>query len=246
MTDLRDGVATRGGAAVSGLPPAGWYPDPADDTVTRWWSGQGWTEYIAPAVIAVPAPEPEVPAGHDTLYVPEVVAAPTLSDAPAGEPEVVYVAAAAPAEPAPFAPNLSIDARQAAAQQYGWHDRAAAPVRRAAVVPVSAPVVARRADDFQPNWIAGVAFTIALLSIPALAARVLLDYPALTQSILAGAPISIALLALVTSARRGGRGIVLSIISVVVSAAVLTAGIVLPEEIIQLGVDAFFALLPTG
>lgn len=36
------------------LPPAGWYPDPTDPARTRYWSGQQWTEYYAPATGAVP------------------------------------------------------------------------------------------------------------------------------------------------------------------------------------------------
>lgn len=35
-------------------PPAGWYGDPSDQTVLRWWSGVGWTEYTAPRPPAQP------------------------------------------------------------------------------------------------------------------------------------------------------------------------------------------------
>jgi hypothetical protein len=40
------------------LPPAGWYPDPADAGAERWWSGQGWTDHVqtvAPSQLVAPA-----------------------------------------------------------------------------------------------------------------------------------------------------------------------------------------------
>lgn len=51
------------------MPPAGWYPDPADPRGQRWWSGEAWTEHVAPATVpaqivaAAPAPawEDDVP-----------------------------------------------------------------------------------------------------------------------------------------------------------------------------------------
>ncbi len=36
------------------LPPSGWYPDPYDPRMLRWWSGAEWTPYTYPAVPAVP------------------------------------------------------------------------------------------------------------------------------------------------------------------------------------------------
>ncbi|MBH0009106.1 DUF2510 domain-containing protein [Salinibacterium sp. SWN1162] len=33
-------------------PPAGWYADPNDPTLSRWWSGSSWTEHYAPAAAA--------------------------------------------------------------------------------------------------------------------------------------------------------------------------------------------------
>ena len=58
-------------------PPPDWYPDPADPSRQRWWSGQGWTDhrrevpppaFTAPAVSAAPVP----PAAAATVngYVP--------------------------------------------------------------------------------------------------------------------------------------------------------------------------------
>lgn len=30
------------------MPPPGWFPDPADSTLWRWWDGRVWTEHIGP------------------------------------------------------------------------------------------------------------------------------------------------------------------------------------------------------
>lgn len=35
-------------------PPAGWYPDPSEPSVVRWWDGTQWTHHVQPA----PQPEP--------------------------------------------------------------------------------------------------------------------------------------------------------------------------------------------
>jgi hypothetical protein len=35
---------------------AGWYPDPADGSKTRWWNGTAWTRTVQPR--SSPAPEP--------------------------------------------------------------------------------------------------------------------------------------------------------------------------------------------
>ena len=42
------------------MPPAGWYPDPADPRAMRWWSGEGWTEHVAAAGVAPAATTPVV------------------------------------------------------------------------------------------------------------------------------------------------------------------------------------------
>jgi uncharacterized protein YxjI len=39
-------------------PPAGWYPDPAGTSGTRWWDGQGWTDHVQQAREPVPPPRP--------------------------------------------------------------------------------------------------------------------------------------------------------------------------------------------
>lgn len=41
-------------------PPSGWYPDPHDARLWRWWSGVGWTEYTYPVAPARP-PRPAKP-----------------------------------------------------------------------------------------------------------------------------------------------------------------------------------------
>ncbi len=38
------------------LPPPGWYPDPADPNVPRWWDERGWGSRYAPPDHEVPAP----------------------------------------------------------------------------------------------------------------------------------------------------------------------------------------------
>ena len=84
---------------------------------------------------------------------------------------------------------------------------------------------------------------LAILSIPALGARVLVELPPMTQSIFAGAPIALSLLALVISFRRGA-GVVVSIIAVVISAAVLAAGLLIDPATLRSLVDSVIALLP--
>lgn len=40
--------------------PAGWYPDPADNSRSRWWDGAGWTSSISEPQPPAPAPQPFV------------------------------------------------------------------------------------------------------------------------------------------------------------------------------------------
>jgi len=69
-----------GDPSTPALPPPGWYPDPTNGALERWWSGENWTEHVRelpttliadsdiPLYASVVAPEPE--------YTP-VVAPPT-------------------------------------------------------------------------------------------------------------------------------------------------------------------------
>lgn len=41
---------------MSETPPAGWYPDPQDNTRQRYWDGNAWTEHTAPGQQASSAP----------------------------------------------------------------------------------------------------------------------------------------------------------------------------------------------
>lgn len=51
-----------GDDAATGLPPPGWYPDPADPSGSRWWDGRAWGPPAAPA----PVPEPPVRSTADS------------------------------------------------------------------------------------------------------------------------------------------------------------------------------------
>ncbi|MHB1171567.1 MAG: DUF2510 domain-containing protein [Lacisediminihabitans sp.] len=43
------------------LAPFGWYPDPADSPMLRWWDGSSWTERLE-----YPRPEIQPAAGYST------------------------------------------------------------------------------------------------------------------------------------------------------------------------------------
>ncbi len=208
-------------------PPAGWYPDPVRPGATRYWSGTGWTDQVS-APVAEPALSP-VPSPGPQAYLFD--ASPVLEAPP--------VAFAAPPAPAP----------ERHASQSEWHQTRAKPIQRPSAPPLSTSMrtssgaAARQSDPYDRNWIAGVAITLAVLSIPGIAARVLWDLPALTQSIFAGAPIGISLLALARAARRGS-GLVLSIVAVVLSAAALVTAWVIDPALVQQAVDAVTGLLP--
>lgn len=250
MTDARNEIVP------FALPAPGWYPDPADASMTRWWSGEGWTDYVAPLTpapaSATPMAEIEAPvtAVRDDETAPEPAPESETAPAPETDPigEFFLPADAEPAPAAPFTPDLSVTPESAAARQQEWHarsSRVSATPKRGEVPLTATPRVSSRrpASDYQPNWIAGLAFFLAVVSIPIVAIRVLWELHPLTASIAAGAPISIALLALVTSARRGGRGILLSIVAVVLSAATLAAGLLLPRDIVQAAADLVLGYL---
>jgi len=79
--------------------PAGWYPDPSDPTMVRYWDGAAWAERTQPAPSLLPAPVAEPVAAEP------VAAEPVISETVAPEavaPEPVATAtdeATAPVEP---------------------------------------------------------------------------------------------------------------------------------------------------
>lgn len=224
VTDLQQSAAA--------APPAGWYADPVRPGSTRYWSGTGWTDQVNS-----PVAEPVVaPLTADYAAGPVVPLGFSFEAGPVVEPPPMMVAA----PPSP---------REMHATQSEWHQTRAKPIQRMAQAPVSTSMRTTTSssgsqnDPYDRNWIAGVAIVFAALSIPALAARMLWDLPPLTQSIFAGAPIGISLLALARAARhRSGR--VLSIIAVVISAATLVAAWFVDPEVIRNIVDSIVGLLP--
>jgi hypothetical protein len=220
------------------VPAAGWYPDPADPAASRWWNGEGWTDHVQPAAVAAVPVAPVTPIA--------AVAAPAVPSA-LDEHGVPFSLFADPA----FDPAVLAPAQQPASQE-DWHNqtgRGRAPKRQVAgsvSLSTSVPTAASRKHDpyRERNWIAGVAIVLAVLSIPALGARVVFDLPPLTQSIFAGGPIAIALLALAMSVRRG-VGIVLSIVATLLAGAVLAAGLLIDPEILRDAVNAVVGLLPS-
>lgn len=237
MSDLRV-------EAASAAPAAGWYPDPADPGSSRWWSGVAWTDHVQPAAVAaVPvaaAPVSMTPASM-VPAAPDVARSSNL-DAQ-GVPFTLFADAA-------FDPAVLAPAQQPSSQS-DWHSqsgRGTAPKRQVAgsvSISTGVPTAASRKHDpyRERNWIAGLALALAILSIPALGARVVFDLPPLTQSIFAGAPIAISLLAVAMSVRRG-VGIVMSIVAAGISAAMLAAGLLIDPVVLRGIVDAITGLLP--
>ncbi|MGN6502184.1 MAG: DUF2510 domain-containing protein [Pseudolysinimonas sp.] len=217
-----------GSETASAAPAAGWYPDPADPSASRWWSGVAWTDHVQrSAVAAVPA--------SPALAVAAVPATATVSRAANldsdGVPLTLFADAA-------FDPAVLTPAAKPTSQ-YDWHAQsghAGAPKRQVAgTVSLSTGVPAgeRKNDPYrQRNWIAGVALALAIVSIPALAAKALITLPAASQGIFAGAPIALSLLALVVSVRRG-RGVVISIIALVLSGVTLAAGLLVDPAVLR-------------
>jgi hypothetical protein len=212
-------------------PAAGWYPDPASPTSSRWWDGAAWTDHVQPAVMAaVPAVAPITEPARASNLDADGVPLNLFADS------VVH--------PAVLAPIAGPSTQQ------DWHNATGrgTQVRRQVAGTVSlstAGASAKRiSDPYERNWIAGVAIVLAVLSIPALALRVAWDLPPLTQSILAGAPIAISLLALATGFRRGRR-IALPLVATLISAAVVAAGFLVPPQTLVGAVDWAIGLLPS-
>ncbi|HEU4980830.1 MAG TPA: DUF2510 domain-containing protein [Solirubrobacterales bacterium] len=45
---------------MAGSPPPGWYPDPSDPDLARYWDGRRWTEFTGPRQAAPPAIPPPI------------------------------------------------------------------------------------------------------------------------------------------------------------------------------------------
>ena len=72
---------------TTGNPPAGWYADPSDAAMQRWYDGTGWTTHVQ----AVPTPAPAVPAPVvPTPVTPQYgYGATAAADPPLDPPEVL-------------------------------------------------------------------------------------------------------------------------------------------------------------
>ncbi|MEO5921440.1 MAG: DUF2510 domain-containing protein [Pseudolysinimonas sp.] len=216
MTDLQQDAPSA---------PAGWYPDPVRPGSNRYWSGTGWTDQVtSPIAEQIPGP----------AYTPLGVmfdAGPVVEEPPAG-----------------FAAPSALRGESHATQSE-WHQTRARPIQRVGVAPVSttarldSSTSARQNDPYDRNWIAGLAIVFAVLSIPAIGVRVLMDLPALTQSIVAGAPIGISLLAFARAARHRS-GLVLSLIALVISVVTLLIAWLVDPAVIQDVADMVLGLLP--
>jgi hypothetical protein len=83
----------------SGLPAAGWYPDPAGSPRTRWWDGARWTESFSAPATTPPAETPSTPWSVESTAVAS--AAPSSSAPYAGFAATTPYASAAPYSGAP-------------------------------------------------------------------------------------------------------------------------------------------------
>jgi hypothetical protein len=100
-------------------PVAGWYTDPVDSTLARWWDGTTWTNNVrdhpnnaestsAPQALVARAPDPPAPGAPSALVTePAATRSPTLTDA---EPAPSIGAALLP--PLPKASDTSWDAQR--------------------------------------------------------------------------------------------------------------------------------------
>ncbi|MBX3196063.1 MAG: DUF2510 domain-containing protein [Microbacteriaceae bacterium] len=260
MTD----VSTEAPVAPSGGPPPGWYPDPAGPGRSRWWSGEGWTDHVQEAAPAAPV-APVVPVAPIASVAPVAPAAPVtpvpLAGAPAAAPATALASASATASSnlgengvplvlfadSVVAPEALSPVSRGPETQEDWHGSVGrGPVVKrqgAGSVSLSTTVSSDRHDPYRArNWAAGLAIALALLGIPALGWRTLTELPALTQSIFAGAPIAVSLLALAIAVRRGG-GLVLSIVAVLISGVVLLAGLLIDPETLRSATQSVLGLI---
>lgn len=105
------------------VPAAGWYPDPAELSGQRWWSGQGWTEHVratpvapVPPVAPVAAAVPAVPAARAVPVGPGTPAAPSASSTAQPARNFGFGATGEGSgveEPAPYRPFADRDALSA-------------------------------------------------------------------------------------------------------------------------------------
>lgn len=222
MTDMQQGESP---------PPAGWYPDPVRPGSTRYWSGTGWTDQVN---TPTESPDPTT----------DLSGSPELSGSPSFKFDVSPVV-----EPPPISFGAAPVQTEQRASQSEWHQTRARPVQRTGAPSVSTTagvasnLSARRHDPYDLNWVAGVAIVLAILSIPGLAVRVLMDLHPLTDGIIAGAPLAISLLALVRASRKRS-GIILSVVALVISAATLVSAWLVDPALIQTAVDAVLGLIP--
>lgn len=63
------------------MPPAGWYPDPADPKQERYWAGEAWTHTVRP--LTPPAPVPPTPQTPNPFATAATPAAPAAPETPA-------------------------------------------------------------------------------------------------------------------------------------------------------------------
>jgi len=66
---------------TQGVPPAGWYPDPAGSPQQRWWDGRQWSDSLQPVSVT---PEPVTP----EPVAPETVAPESVTPVPLAFPEL--------------------------------------------------------------------------------------------------------------------------------------------------------------
>ena len=116
-------------------PVAGWYPDPADATMQRYWDGNGWTATTHPLVAAQPPVDAQPPVAAQPPSWPAaapgapVYGTPGYGSVPAGSvpPGAQYPAGAVTGYPA-VAPGYGVQHRQVGFREAigrafaGWKD----------------------------------------------------------------------------------------------------------------------------
>jgi len=77
------------------VPGAGWYRDPSNPSVARWWDGSTWgpqTQALPPLEVPVPAPLPEASAPFASAPGPSAAANPVAAPVPAPAQPMIAVA----------------------------------------------------------------------------------------------------------------------------------------------------------